>query len=635
MNDDLEKALEPGLQPRTPTAGTVPGARSSVGRALDWYPKVFGPGDIDGEGAKRLLGTPNIPAVSVLVRETAQNSWDARTGNHVVTFKIHLRQASSAEQGLLRTHVFTGDVGNPGLRASLSKKPLWLLEVSDRGTRGLGGPVRNDLEPPPNTSTDFIDLIFNVGAPRDVHLGAGTYGFGKTITYKVSRCGSVLFWTRTHDEHGNLEDRLIGSAIGSSFSANGRRYTGRHWWGRTVDDRVEPVTGAEAEALGRSLFADGFEGQETGTSLLIVDPDLGGESPEEDAERLAAAAMWHLWPKMVSGQGQRIQMTIEVWFDGVRVDIPDPASHPVLMGPTEGLSAVRAAQQGVGFTPRLNTVVYPIWCQRPRKLLGHLALTRFAVTAPSGGADELAPLGLPTSHVVLMRHDAELVVKYEQFARLDHPTIQWSGVFKPVAQVDDSFALAEPPAHDDWAPESMSDRAQKRDVRVALRRIREMVSEFLRPAGSSDDVIRRVAPVAALADRLSGLVGGAAGNAPGQRRSGQSSGGVSRRASARVTSSALGELVGGWRRGYACVTVSGPARSTVRVHGSVAVGVEGGSDPDDQLTRVLGWSERPRGEVETAGPEREFRGEEEAWLVFDFEPGLAVDVRARIVEDGE
>jgi hypothetical protein len=598
---------------------------------------VFGPGDIDGEGAKRLLGTPNIPTVSVLVRETAQNSWDARTGHAHVIFRLHLRRATTHERVILRQQIFTGRCDGLGLAASLAKEDLWLLEVTDRGTKGLGGPVRNDLEPPVGVSTNFVDLIFNVGAPRDVHLGGGTYGFGKTIAYRASRSGAVLFWTRTHDERGELEERLIGSAIGSSFNANGLRHTGRHWWGRRVDGRVEPVVGADAGSLGASLFRTGFAGSQTGTSLLIIDPDLGGDSPEDDATRLAEACMWHLWPKMVHGQGERVPMELEVWFDGEEVVIPDPSEHAVLVGFVDALSAVRSEQQGVAFTPNFNTTVQEIWCERPRKLLGHLGLTRYPIGRPSESLDELVPVREPSASVAFMRHDAELVVKYEPFQALDHPTFQWSGVFKPVADVDDSFALSEPPAHDDWIPASMSDKAQKRDVNVALRRIKEQVSEFVRPHSVREAPARRTAPVAVVADALAGLVGGLPGNAAGQRpsrgRTGSKASGA--RPTVRVAETLLGDLADGRRRGYARVTCSGKSVDNVRVRGSAAVGIEGGSDADAQLVHVLGWTDDPVHGLEVEGPLRSMRVGQESWLVLEFDPGVAVDVTVRLAEDEE
>ena len=170
-----------------------------------------------------------------------------------------------------------------GLAELLRHDEIWALEVSDRGTVGLGGPIRNDLAVDSGVDTDFIDLVFNIGAPRDAYLGGGTYGFGKTISYVASSVGTILIWSRCEGSSG-LEHRLIGSAIGDGFNMDGLRFTGRHWWGNAIasEGRVEPAVGDLAEELGEAVFASRFDRDVTGTSILILDPQLGGDSPERE-----------------------------------------------------------------------------------------------------------------------------------------------------------------------------------------------------------------------------------------------------------------------------------------------------------------------------------------------------------------
>src|SRR5262245_9197834 len=46
---------------------------------LSWFPAPFQAyGSFAGEGARRVLGKPRLDPLTVLVRETVQNSWDAR-----------------------------------------------------------------------------------------------------------------------------------------------------------------------------------------------------------------------------------------------------------------------------------------------------------------------------------------------------------------------------------------------------------------------------------------------------------------------------------------------------------------------------------------------------------------------------
>jgi len=611
--------------------------------SLDWFPKVFGPGDIDGDGAKRLLGTPNIPLVSVLVRETAQNSWDARLGTLPVRFTLHLRALEEQELDVIRDHVVTGRATDLGVREVLSRDEVWVLEVSDRGTRGLGGPVRNDLEVAPGVSTDFIDLIMNIGAPRDVHLGGGTYGFGKTVAYQISSCGTVVFWSRTFEEQA-AEDRLIVSAIGPSFSSDGRRHTGRHWWGRLAEggERIEPLRGLDAANMARRFFADDFQESETGTSIMILDPVLGGETRAQDAQRIADSVLWHLWPKLTdAGDGEplghdreqrRTLMSIQVLLNGEEVSLPRLEEHRQLSGFADALNVVRRAQRGDQYTPKFNTEIFEVHCFKPPKLLGHLALSRFPRTGPESDNEDEIPLFSTSSHVAWMRHDAELVVRYDAKQRLDADGLQWAGVFKPVVDVDDSFAASEPPAHDDWVPDSMPDKTMRRDVRVALTRIKELVRDFLAPAGP----ISPVAPnrsVAALADSLAGLVGTTVGSGPSKPVSGGGGTGSSR-AQVKIADVVRRPGDAGRTSMWVRCAMSAPSTEPWQLKVSVGVGIEGGSDDSPEQVSVVGWTpsgpDSLHGRPLDSAPPVLTNGEA-CWLLIDAAADVAVDLSVTAV----
>ena len=54
----------------------------------------------------------------------------------------------------------------------------------------------------------------------------------------------------------------------------GQRFTGRQWWGKIVDGEVEPLEGSQADKIAKAVFSHRFGNDETGTSLLILDPLL-------------------------------------------------------------------------------------------------------------------------------------------------------------------------------------------------------------------------------------------------------------------------------------------------------------------------------------------------------------------------
>jgi hypothetical protein len=331
-------------------------------------------------------------------------------------------------------------------------------------------------------------------------------------------------------------------------------------------------------------------------------------------------------------------MHIEVLLNGGPVVLPHLMEHGQLSGFLDALNSVRRAQSGDQYTPHFNTEVFEVRSYRPVKLLGHLGLCRyptFQSLQTDSVDDEIAVINGPASHVVWMRHDAELVVKYDAKQRLETEGLQWAGVFKPVPEVDDSFAAAEPPAHDDWVPDAMQARDQKRDVRVALTRIRELVKDFLAPV-ADQSTTPPVRSVAGLADSLSGLVGSTMGAGPARRPSSRTTMSRPRRPQVRIADvqrrmSSHGTSVTSMR-----CDMSVPAGGEATLRASVGVGVEGGSDTSPELVHVLGWSTAPLADGEAAGladsPPRLSDGES-AWLLVEAAVGLAIDVTVTAAED--
>ncbi|MGA4668898.1 hypothetical protein ACPCG0_03715 [Propionibacteriaceae bacterium Y1923] len=504
---------------------------------LERFSKRFGPGDIDGAGATNLLGRPALEKAEVLVRETAQNSWDARDRDiGEVDFQMRLRRASSRVLAMLRDWVLPKAPPADSLKlgevlTGADHEPLWLLEISDRGTRGLAGPLRNDVVPDKDGRTDFADFVLTLGAPRDTALGGGTYGFGKTISYTATRTSTVVIWTRCMGENGQLEHRLIASAMGAHYSEEGIKYTGRHWWGQpTEDDRIEPVVGEEARLLGEQLFARGFESDECGTSLLLIAPEFGEVSTEElneDSEEftptrtaeeyaatLSAAALKHLWPKLVPDAG-RDKMSIRIFCEDDEIGPAAVAEDPVLKHFANSLQAVRSLQAGE--EPQQLVEKWQIEDGRGRgKLLGHLAVTPYLETPEvQARLRHLFPAATGGHHLCLMRHQAELVVKYQSLKPYSEPGWGWAAVFKPVEGFDDAFADAEPPSHDDWLIDSVRNPRHKSPVRISLNKTKKTLDDWAAPSvAQTRAATTEGRSAAALAAALGSLMGDIAGTGP-------------------------------------------------------------------------------------------------------------------------
>ena len=456
-------------------------------------------GNISAEGASKLLGRPSLSPLELLLRETLQNSWDASIGekNAVPSFKIRVRNLNETEK--LKFQSFFSELPpdeanesvNKGLKRFFNKPNQIVLEICDFGTRGLGGPFSaseslSDLE-----SNDFVNFVKNIGSPRDIQLGGGTYGFGKSSLYKMSKCNTVLIETLTRNKN-KTQNRMIGYALGSEFNYKGKRFTGRHWWGTKSEsleepNSVDPLIDDAAKIYAKEMgLMTRLNSSRTGTSLIILDPNLEDlednndenqlaiERPEENdllckklMIRIQEILLWHAWPKFTPNEDENVPMKCTISIFGNTKNLPDPRYISPFNLLTTSLNKARKKED-------------EIFSQRPKKLLGYVGVQKFSYESEADprfrkllGEESLIPDKL--SHFALLR-PAELVVKYIS-RTLEEGQPQWGGVFicNNDSEIEQSFARSEPPSHDDWNPQSLENNYQRTYVNQALTKIKEKI----------------------------------------------------------------------------------------------------------------------------------------------------------------
>ena len=456
-------------------------------------------GNISAEGASKLLGRPSLSPLELLLRETLQNSWDASIGekNAVPSFKIRVRNLNETEK--LKFQSFFSELPpdeanesvNKGLKRFFNKPNQIVLEICDFGTRGLGGPFSaseslSDLE-----SNDFVNFVKNIGSPRDIQLGGGTYGFGKSSLFKMSKCNTVLIETLTRNKN-KTQNRMIGYALGSEFNYKGKRFTGRHWWGTKSEsleepNSVDPLIDDSAKIYAKEMgLMTRLNSSRTGTSLIILDPNLEDlednndenqlaiERPEENdllckklMIRIQEILLWHAWPKFTPNEDENVPMKCTISIFGNTKNLPDPRYISPFNLLTTSLNKARKKED-------------EIFSQRPKKLLGYVGVQKFSYESEADprfrkllGEESLIPDKL--SHFALLR-PAELVVKYIS-RTLEEGQPQWGGVFicNNDSEIEQSFARSEPPSHDDWNPQSLENNYQRTYVNQALTKIKEKI----------------------------------------------------------------------------------------------------------------------------------------------------------------
>ena len=101
-------------------------------------------GGISADGAGNLMGATSLSPIEIVLRETLQNSWDASLGQSTQpVFNINVRSLSESEKNCINNFLSErpplGTFDRERLDKFLVKENKVVLEISDFGTKGLGG----------------------------------------------------------------------------------------------------------------------------------------------------------------------------------------------------------------------------------------------------------------------------------------------------------------------------------------------------------------------------------------------------------------------------------------------------------------------------------------------------------------
>lgn len=455
-------------------------------------------GSIPGSGLLNSLGRQDVPLHELLLREAVQNSWDARlSNNHNIQFIVSARLLNNTQLQFLNSTIIP-EVP-PGLECLKKVRDGKLSSVatltfSDRGTVGLNGPTRADSIGQPQ-HRNFINLLRDFGRPKqDENCGGGTYGFGRSALFLASKTRCLIVHSHFRLEDGGIGSRFIVAALGMEYQifegeAAGR-YTGRHWWGKLtkidrggIENLVEPVEGYEADLLAANLGLLPFGQGETGTSIMLIEPECGLMTLESMTKSIAEVIPWYFWPKMFPQlEGNRPQIEFKVTYNGSNIAIKNPLSHPGLRYYCQALRTIKDGN--LGSYPEALVKKANIMCLRPKRELGWLCVIECVGKMAEGKLqdyeiDSGVPLNEPQHHVALLR-TPELVVKYLRGpSRPDG--MEYCGVFKADASMNDIFARSETPTHSEWVADSHLEKNEQTFVRVTLRKINENLKAWVTP----------------------------------------------------------------------------------------------------------------------------------------------------------
>lgn len=447
-------------------------------------------GDFIGNAFLRLLdpssGDSSVSEPELLVRESAQNSWDARKTDlktpvemsfHVVTLdkggRTHAAFAKFFEgcPALAKgRRAKAGDL--PELARRLQSERLVVLHVRDVGTWGLGGPVDASVAVSEPGSNRYVKFMLNVGdANTNVEAG-GAFGLGRSVFWRMSECRTVVVYSRCKVGR-SIESRLVGLTLTDGFELGGINYTGRHWWTDTEAGR--PMVGTDADDWARRLGIEEYGSDETGTTVLVVAPWCPAGS-DDLAQAIARSIELHLWPKYVDvpERDPRATMDFSVSVDGSDVEVRGReqlagtvlASYVNCFTRLHRLERERSKEAESESIVKSSPLRYEFRKNSHPRNLGRLVMTvdASAVGAPADVDVEddehaFAPvisarIALLANHVALLR-TPELVVCYKKVPRTLNLPERLVGVFKSSTEANEYFRRSEDSSHGSWSSARM------------------------------------------------------------------------------------------------------------------------------------------------------------------------------------
>ncbi len=224
-----------------------------------------------GSSLKKLIQNNNMPKLDLLVRESVQNSLDAKKSSSKFV-EVDFLTGSFFREKLSRE---LEGIAEP-LNERYSQEKYDYLAIRDTNTVGLTGEM-DYKKVKDNKYGNLLKLIYEICKPQDAEGAGGSWGIGKTVYFTIG-IGLVIYYSRIIGENGSYESRLAASYVEDETSEHAmipvykdQAKRGIAWWGREVEENTtQPIT--EVEYINSFLDIFGIEpyrDDQTGTTIII------------------------------------------------------------------------------------------------------------------------------------------------------------------------------------------------------------------------------------------------------------------------------------------------------------------------------------------------------------------------------
>lgn len=224
-----------------------------------------------GSSLLKLIQNNDMPILDLFVRESIQNSLDARKkdSRYVdVKFLVNDFEAYKLNEQL--------EGITDKLNHRYGNKTYKYIAIRDSNTVGLTGKLHYS-EVKDNNYGNLLKLIYEISKPQETAGAGGSWGLGKTVYFRVG-IGLVLYYSRIIDENGQYASRLAASLVEDENdpksllpSYEGLSKRGIAWWGQQIGkNQTKPLTDeSEIKDVLDVFQIAPYTGDETGTTIII------------------------------------------------------------------------------------------------------------------------------------------------------------------------------------------------------------------------------------------------------------------------------------------------------------------------------------------------------------------------------
>ncbi len=224
-----------------------------------------------GSSLLRLIQNNNMPVLDLLVRESIQNSLDARKMNSKYVEVDYLTGKFNSDRLADELDQLTEP-----LKKRFGNKEYDYLAIRDSNTSGLTGGmdykrVKN------NKYGNLLKLVYEICKPQEAEGAGGSWGIGKTVYFRIG-IGLVIYYSRIQKDDGTYESRLAASYVENETLPDamipvykGMSKRGIAWWGKEIDNNsTQPITDENYINKFLEIFrVDPYSDNGTGTTIII------------------------------------------------------------------------------------------------------------------------------------------------------------------------------------------------------------------------------------------------------------------------------------------------------------------------------------------------------------------------------